>query len=154
MLQRGEQFMLHWWLPLCYSNYKPGDVMNEERTVMWLKQVINDNWYTSNGKFIIPSQIYINRSNPAIFVCPSHAKACIPDIIYRGLFFVFSRLRWEVIVRFVDIWGIVDHHRFNFSSKYHYLLYTSSQYFTISLFKYLPCFSLHFSQYFDYVKNV
>ena len=87
--------------------------MNEERTVMWLKQVINDNWYTCNGKFIIPSQTYINLSNPAIFVCPSHAKTCI---ICRGLFSVFSELRWELIVRFVDIGGIADFHCFNFSS--------------------------------------
>ena len=27
--------------------------------------------------------------------------------------FVFSELRWEVIVRFVDIDGIVDHHCLN-----------------------------------------
>ena len=31
-------------------------------------------------------------------------------------FFVFSDLRQEVVVRFVDIGGIVDHHRLHFLS--------------------------------------
>ena len=29
---------------------------------------------------------------------------------YVILFFMFSNMRWEMIVSFVDIWGIVDHH--------------------------------------------
>ena len=90
--------------------------MKKERTGIWLKQVINDNWYTCNGKCIITSQININQYIPVIFVCPSHAKVCIPDIICRGLFVVFSELRWELIVRFVDSVGIVDHYCLNFSS--------------------------------------
>ena len=39
----------------------------------------------------------------------------VSSIIYRGNFFVMiSKLLWEVIVRFVDIDGIVDHHCLNF----------------------------------------
>jgi hypothetical protein len=35
---------------------------------------------------------------------------------YVVVFFVFRQLRWEVIVRFVDIGEIVDHHSLNFLS--------------------------------------
>jgi len=35
---------------------------------------------------------------------------------YVVVLFVFSELRWEVIARFVDIGGIVDHHCSNFLS--------------------------------------
>jgi hypothetical protein len=37
----------------------------------------------------------------------------IPNVICRGLF-VFSELRWKVIIRFVYIGEISDHHCLNF----------------------------------------
>jgi hypothetical protein len=40
----------------------------------------------------------------------------------RGLFCVFNEFRWKVIVRFVDIGEIVDHHYLLFFSYYSYLL--------------------------------
>ena len=52
----------------------------------------------------------INWFNPTTFLCLSqdfqHHKS--------WYFFVFSDLRQEVVVRFVDIGGIVDHHRLHF----------------------------------------
>jgi hypothetical protein len=33
---------------------------------------------------------------------------------YVKVFFMFTELRWELIVRFVDIGEIVDHHCLNF----------------------------------------
>ena len=44
---------------------------------------------------------------PHLCACP---RTCISNFIYCGVFFVFSELSWEVVVRFVDIGGIVDHH--------------------------------------------
>jgi len=37
----------------------------------------------------------------------------ISNIICCGLFLLFNDLRLEVVVRFVDICGIVDHHCFH-----------------------------------------
>ena len=40
-----------------------------------------------------------------------HFGACLSDVICRGIFCVqWVQLRWEVVVRFVDIGEIVDHH--------------------------------------------
>jgi len=44
----------------------------------------------------------INWLNPVTFLCLSQARTWISNIIFRGLF-LFNDLRWEVIVRFVDI---------------------------------------------------
>jgi hypothetical protein len=35
-----------------------------------------------------------------------------------GRLYMFNELRWEVIVRFVDIGEIVKHHCLNFFSRY------------------------------------
>jgi hypothetical protein len=45
----------------------------------------------------------INLFNPAPFLCLSQCRTWISNVICRGTFFVFSELRWEGIVRFVDM---------------------------------------------------
>ena len=63
----------------------------------------------------------MNRFDPATFLCLSHAvPTWISNVMYRNLFFkMFSDLRLEVIVRFVVIGRIVDHHCLNFSYHNH-----------------------------------
>jgi hypothetical protein len=57
----------------------------------------------------------INRCNPATFLCLSQARIWISKVICSGLICVqWVQLGWEVIVCFVDIGGIVDHHCLNF----------------------------------------
>ena len=51
----------------------------------------------------------INCFNPATFVCLSQPRTWISNVMCPELF-VVSELRWEVIVHFVDIGGIVDHY--------------------------------------------
>ena len=53
----------------------------------------------------------INRFNPATLLCLS--QTWISNVICGGLF-MFSEFRWEVILRFVDIGEIDDHHCLNF----------------------------------------
>jgi hypothetical protein len=51
----------------------------------------------------------------AKFLCLSQARTWIWNVIGRGFFCVqWLQLRWEVIVRFVDISWIDDHHCLNF----------------------------------------
>ena len=53
--------------------------------------------------------------NPTICLCLSQARTWISNVICRGLFCVqWVQLRWEVIVGFLDIGGIDDHHCLNF----------------------------------------
>ena len=52
--------------------------------------------------------------NTATFVCLSHARTWISNVICHGIFVVFHGLRWEEVVRFVDIGEIVDHYCLNF----------------------------------------
>ena len=56
----------------------------------------------------------ITRFNPATFLCLSQAMIYISSVIYRCPFFLFSELRWEAIIRFGDICGILDHHVLTF----------------------------------------
>ena len=59
----------------------------------------------------------INWFTPTTFLCLSQFKPWISKVVCCVLFwFVFSELRSEVIVPFVDIGRIVDHHCFNFFS--------------------------------------
>ena len=48
-------------------------------------------------------------------------------LICRGHFVLFSEFRWEVIVRFVDIGEIDDHHYLNF--RFITVLYIGSLYY-------------------------
>ena len=58
---------------------------------------------------------HINQFNPASLVYLSQARIWIYDVICCGLVCVhWVQLRWEVIVCFVDIGGIVDHHHLSF----------------------------------------
>jgi hypothetical protein len=57
---------------------------------------------------------HINRFNTATLLCLFQAKTCISNVLCRGLICVFIELSWELIVRFVDNGGFVDHHRLNF----------------------------------------
>ena len=50
----------------------------------------------------------INRFNPVINLCLSQARTLISNAICHGLFFMFNEFRWEVIVCYVDINGMVD----------------------------------------------
>jgi hypothetical protein len=53
----------------------------------------------------------INRLNSTTFLCLSQARTWISNVICCcSPFFAFSELRWEVIVCFVNIGGIVDYH--------------------------------------------
>jgi len=54
----------------------------------------------------------INRFNNTTFFCPSKAGMWISNIMV--VYYVFREWRWEVIVLFVDISGIVDQHCLNF----------------------------------------
>ena len=58
------------------------------------------------------------------FLYLPQSRTWILNVVRHGLFvFLFSELRWEVIVRFVDIGGIVDHYCLNFFSDYHKIKY-------------------------------
>ena len=52
----------------------------------------------------------INLFNPTTFCACSKPKSGFPISCYIVFFLVFSELKWEVIVRFVNICGIVDYH--------------------------------------------
>ena len=49
---------------------------------------------------------------PPFCACPKSGPGFTTS--YVMVFFVFSELRWEVILHFVDIVGIVNHHCLNF----------------------------------------
>ena len=68
-------------------------------------------WSSSyqEGKVVIP----LTGLTPPQFLCLSQARTWISNVICHGLF-MFSELRQEVFVRFVDIGGIGDHHCLNF----------------------------------------
>ena len=53
------------------------------------------------------------RFNPATFLCLSQARTLISSVMCPGHFCI-QWARWEVIVLFVDIDGIIDHHCLNF----------------------------------------
>ena len=64
---------------------------------------------------------HINLCNHNIYVFLFQARTWIPNVICGGSFvrvrvrvYVVRHLRWEVIVPFVDIGGIVDHHCLNY----------------------------------------
>jgi hypothetical protein len=42
------------------------------------------------------------------------SRVLISNTLCRGSFYVFSELKQDVIVRFVDIGGIIHHHCLNF----------------------------------------
>ena len=57
----------------------------------------------------------INQSNPAtMFATVPNQDLDFQPHIYIVVFFIFNDFRREMIVRFVDIGGIVDHHCLNF----------------------------------------
>jgi hypothetical protein len=57
----------------------------------------------------------INRFNPGIFCACLKARPGYPtSYVLVVFFFMLNELRWEVIVRLVDISWIVDHHCLNF----------------------------------------
>jgi hypothetical protein len=56
----------------------------------------------------LPIQVLI------VFLEGDTRRIWISNIIYHSLFFMFSELKWEVIVHFVDIVGVVTHHYLNF----------------------------------------
>ena len=60
----------------------------------------------------------INKFNPGTCLCLFHAKTWIPVTCHGNI--VFSELRWEEIVRSVDISGIDSHQCVNLSFiRYH-----------------------------------
>ena len=64
--------------------------------------IIKRGWYPMNG-----------LNSPDVYVCLQPGPE-YPNVINRGLFFVWNDLRWEVIVRVVDISGIFDDHCLSF----------------------------------------
>ena len=50
---------------------------------------------------------------PCVNVCPHTEPG--PHTLYIVFIFIFSDMRWEVIVSFVDIGGIIDYYKFFFS---------------------------------------
>ena len=80
--------------------------------------------YTEMVIYIMPLEIQvlrgeswgpINQFNPAMFLWLFQSRTWIPNVIHCDLFCVqWVRLQWEVIVSFVDIGGIHDHHCLNF----------------------------------------
>ena len=54
-------------------------------------------------------RIPLSDLSPSCLSARSKPRSGIPSS-YVMFFFVFSKVRWEVIVRFVDICGLVDHH--------------------------------------------
>ena len=81
---------------------------------------------------------------PPHFVCLSQARTWISNVICGGLF-VLSKWRREMIVRFVDIGGIVDHHCLNFLFIRYLWLVLDIQQQTLSTWNAL----WHWSQTFD-----
>ena len=62
----------------------------------------------------------INLLNTTTFLCLSQARTWITSVICHH-FFMFNKLRWEVIVSFVDIGGILDHQSL-FKLSFHNLI--------------------------------
>ena len=56
----------------------------------------------------------INQFNSTISLCRFQTRTMISNLVCCGIYFVFSEGRWEVIVAFVDIGLIVNHHFLNF----------------------------------------
>jgi len=56
----------------------------------------------------------IDLTPPYLYACPK----IVPGFPTKYGIFVFSELRWDMTVRFVDIDGIVDHHSLN----YHFII--------------------------------
>ena len=56
----------------------------------------------------------INQFNSTTSLCRFQTRTMISNLVCCGIYFVFSEGRWDVIVAFVDIGLIVDHHFLNF----------------------------------------
>jgi len=76
--------------------------------------------------YLLPLKIQLSTEQdwdpsliPIYVLCLSQARTWISNVICLAFYFV-SELRWEVVVRFVDICGIVDRqfHYFNFLFRY------------------------------------
>ena len=103
----------------------PYNEVNYEKKIYTAK-VNNSTDITKTFKYVAPLGIHvskgkgldpINRITPAIFFSLSQTKTWISNVICRGLFCVrWVQLGWQVIVRFVDIGRINDHHFINFLS--------------------------------------
>ena len=72
----------------------------------------------------------------------SSARTRNTDVICRCLFFLmFNKLRWAVVVCFVDIGGIVDHHCLNFFHDVYIILITTRNW-TYACFVLSTCWSI------------
>jgi hypothetical protein len=83
--------------------------------------------------------ITTNLNIPSTFWCLSQARTWISYAIYimSWSFFIFNYLRWEVIARFVDISGIVYHHRLYYLFIIHHC--SNACLFTVYCIKILYC---------------
>jgi hypothetical protein len=61
-LQKCKQFLLHKWHPSCYSSYKPGEILNEEMTRLWLRQVEHIRGYLWHIYSVTVNQVDIYTS--------------------------------------------------------------------------------------------
>ena len=76
------------------------------RTILWLSL----EWSLNTGLTTLT-----DLTQPHFCVCSKPGPGFPMAYIWHGLFFVlFSEIRWEVIVRFVDIGRIVSHHCLSF----------------------------------------
>ena len=84
---------------------------------------------------------------PKLFV-PVSSRTWISNVICHCLFFLFNDLRWEVIVCFFDIGGIVDNHHLNF-------LFINIEQVWVEIetdwFDLIFVAQRHFQQYFNYI---
>ena len=87
--------------------------MHQVCSKIWISSKITVGRYVfsdDSDTFTVPINIYKNdRFISATFMCLSEVNTWISRIICRCSIFVFSCMKWEVIVRLVDIGGIVDH---------------------------------------------
>jgi hypothetical protein len=56
----------------------------------------------------------IIRFNLTTYLCKSQARTRISNVIMSWFVFMFNKLRWDVIIGFVDIGRIVDHYCLSF----------------------------------------
>ena len=126
MLRKGNPLLLHMWHPSCYYHYNPGISHEWGEDQIPMKIMFDKNEIDS---LVYKKNIFMNSNImiPLTGVTQPHLCSC-PNLwpwfptSHVVVFFVFSQLKWEVIVRFVEIGGIVDHHYLTFFAFYGVIL--------------------------------
>jgi hypothetical protein len=79
-------------------------------------------WFTCSLSFILLTQ-KTHSWRLLVTLCLSQTRTWISNVICLGLF-TFNELSWGMIVRFVDIGGIVDRHCLNFLYEIYFIIVT------------------------------